>query len=75
MSDMSFTNAVEQNPQKVSGQWVFRGTRVPLVALFENLRDGATIDQFLEWFPGVRREQVVAVLEHEMAVLSDLKAA
>lgn len=75
MSSLTFKNAIERNPGIVSGQWVFRGTRVPLAALFENLRDGATIDQFLEWFPGVKREQVVAVLEHEMAALSDLKAA
>jgi uncharacterized protein (DUF433 family) len=33
--------------------------------LFENLRDGASIDEFLEWFPGVRREDAVAVLDHE----------
>ena len=75
MPMLAFENAIERNPAKVSGQWVFRGTRVPLAALFENLRDGATIDQFLEWFPGVKREQVVAVLEHEMATLSNLKAA
>lgn len=75
MSSLAFKNAIERNPGIVSGQWVFRGTRVPLIALFENLRDGATIDQFLEWFPGVKREQVVAILEHEMAALSDLKAA
>jgi len=37
-----------------------------VTALFENLRDGATIDQFLEWFPGVTRAQVQAVLDHEM---------
>ncbi len=75
MSNLDFKNAIERKPGIVSGQWVFRGTRVPLTALFENLRDGATIDQFLEWFPGVKREQVVAVLEHEMAAMSDLKAA
>ena len=75
MSEVSFENAIERHPGKVSGQWVFRGTRVPLTALFENLRDGATIDQFLEWFPGVQREHVIAVLEHEMAALSNLKAA
>lgn len=75
MADLTFKNSIERHPRKVSGQWVFRGTRVPVTALFENLRDGATIDQFLEWFPGVKREQVVAVLEHEMATLSDLKAA
>ena len=75
MADLAFKNSIERHPGKVSGQWVFRGTRVPVTALFENLRDGATIDQFLEWFPGVKREHVVAVLEHEMATLSDLKAA
>ncbi len=58
-------DAVERHPEKLSGAWVFRGTRVPLAALFENLRDGASIDQFLEWFPGVQRSQVEAVLEHE----------
>ena len=51
-------SAVERNPAKVSGAWIFRGTRVPVAALFENLRAGATIGEFLEWFPGVRREQV-----------------
>jgi uncharacterized protein (DUF433 family) len=54
--------AVERDPEKVSGSWVFRGTRVPVVALFENLEDGASIEDFLSWFPGVTREQVEAVL-------------
>jgi uncharacterized protein (DUF433 family) len=58
-------DAVERHPEKFGGAWVFRGTRVPLAALFENLRDGASIDQFLEWFPGVQRSQVEVVLEHE----------
>ena len=57
--------AVEQDEDKVSGAWVFRGTRVPVSALFENLRDGATIEQFLQWFPGVTRAQVEAV-SHEI---------
>lgn len=57
--------AVERHPDKVSGVWVFRGTRVPLAALFENLRDGASIEELLAWFPGVQRAQVEAVLEHE----------
>ena len=65
MSNLDFKNAIERNPAIVSGQWVFRGTRVPLTALFENLRDGATIDQFLEWFPGVKREQVIAVIDNK----------
>jgi len=63
-------NAVERDPNKVSGAWVFRGTRVPLSALFENLRDGATVDEFLEWFPGVKRRQVEAVLNHELETLT-----
>jgi uncharacterized protein (DUF433 family) len=63
-------HAVEQIPGKVSGTWVFRGTRVPVRALFENLRDGASIEDFLSWFPGVQREQVEAVLEHELQSLA-----
>ena len=55
---------------RVSGTWVFRGTRVPVKALFENLEDGATLDQFLEWFPGVTREQALAVLEFAEASLA-----
>jgi uncharacterized protein (DUF433 family) len=56
--------AVERVPGKVSGIWLFTGTRVPVKALFENLESGARVDEFLEWFPGVTREQVEAVLEH-----------
>ena len=55
---------VERVPGKVSGAWLFKGTRVPVRALFENLEDGATVNDFLAWFPGVAREQVEAVLEH-----------
>ncbi|MHC4108693.1 MAG: DUF433 domain-containing protein [Planctomycetota bacterium] len=51
-------------PGKVSGAWLFRGTRVPVKALFENLEDGARVEEFLNWFPGVEREQVDAVLKH-----------
>jgi uncharacterized protein (DUF433 family) len=62
--DWSSCPAVERSPAKMSGAWVFRGTRVPLAALFENLEDGAPIAQFVEWFPGVTIDQVRAVLEH-----------
>ena len=48
----------------MSGAWVFRGTRVPIAALFENLEDGVSIQQFIEWFPGVALEQARSVLEH-----------
>jgi uncharacterized protein (DUF433 family) len=64
MLDWSKCPAVERITGKVSGAWLFKGTRVPVAALFENLEDGATVDNFLEWFPGVTREQVEAVLEH-----------
>ena len=64
MLDWSTCPAVEYDPERVSGAWVFRGTRVPVSALFENLEDGGRIDQFVEWFPGVTIEQVRAVLDH-----------
>ena len=64
MLDWADCLEVEGAEDKVSGAWVFRGTRMPVRALFENLETGATIDQFLEWFPGVSLEQVIAVLAH-----------
>lgn len=64
MIDWSQCPVVERNPAKVSGAWLFKGTRVPVKALFENLEGGATVDEFLDWFPGVRRVHVEAVLEH-----------
>jgi uncharacterized protein (DUF433 family) len=69
MNGWETCSAIERDPDRVSGVWVFRGTRVPLRSLFENLRDGASIDEFMEWFPGVTREQIESVLEHEMATL------
>ena len=50
----------------------FQGTRVPVKALFENLEAGATIDQFLSWFPGVTMEQAVAVLSHAEQSLAEV---
>ena len=69
MIDWHTCSAVERSPGKVSGAWIFRGTRVPVRALFENLEDGASIDDFLEWFPGVTRAQVEGVLEQAAASL------
>ena len=63
MMDWSQCSAVERRPGKVSGAWVFKGTRVPVRALFENLQGGARVEDFLEWFPGVTRAQVDAVLK------------
>ena len=64
MLDWSQCRAVERVPGKVGGVWLFKGTRVPVSALFENLESGARIDEFLEWFPGVEREHVEGVLEY-----------
>ena len=64
MIDWSQCPAVERIPGKVGGAWLFKNTRVPVKALFENLEGGATVDEFLEWFAGVERAQVEAVLEH-----------
>ncbi|PYU33247.1 MAG: DUF433 domain-containing protein [Acidobacteria bacterium] len=61
--DWSKCAAVESVPGKVSGAWVFRGTRIPVAAVFENLEDGLTIDQVVALYDGLTREQVKAVLE------------
>jgi len=74
MNQWETLEAVERSPDKVSGAWVFRGTRVPVSALFENLRDGATLEQFLEWFPGVKRAQVEAVLNYEIMAFAGVAA-
>jgi addiction module HigA family antidote len=56
--------AVERDADRVSGAWVFRGTRVPVAALFENLEDGVSVIEFADLFPGVTIEQARSVLEH-----------
>jgi len=60
--DWSKCTAVESVPGKVGGAWVFRGTRLPVAVVFENLEDGLTIDQIVALFDGLTREQVNAVL-------------
>jgi uncharacterized protein (DUF433 family) len=72
MLDWSQCREVERSPQKVSGAWVFRGSRVPVQSLFENLQAGASIEDFLEWFPGVERQQVEAVLEYAKQSLAEI---
>ena len=71
MTNWETCPAVERRPEKLSGTWVFQGTRVPVSALFENLKEGASTEQFLDWFQGVGEWQVKAVLEHEMKSLAD----
>ncbi|MEY2977843.1 MAG: hypothetical protein RLZZ435_1982 [Cyanobacteriota bacterium] len=72
MNRPNLLTILERDPDKVSGAWLFRGTRIPVSALFENLKDGASIDQFLEWFPGVTRHQIEALLDYELATLSEV---
>jgi uncharacterized protein (DUF433 family) len=65
MADLNWSEcpAVESVPGKVSGAWVLRGTRMPVSAIFENIEAGANINDLMEWFDGLDREQVKAVIE------------
>lgn len=54
---------VEIDPEKLGGTPVFRGTRVPIQNLFDSLEEGESVEQFLEQYPTVSREQLLAVLE------------
>jgi uncharacterized protein (DUF433 family) len=64
MIDWSTCQVVERDPERMSGAWLFRGSRVPISTLFENLEDGASVTDFVEWFQGVTLGQVQAVLVH-----------
>jgi uncharacterized protein (DUF433 family) len=61
--DWSQCPAVESIPGKVSGAWVLKGTRMPVSAIFENLESGANLNDIMEWYDGLDREQVKAVIE------------
>jgi uncharacterized protein (DUF433 family) len=58
---------ISRNPDIMSGSVVFHGTRVPVETLLDYLKAGETIDDFLEGFPSVSREQVIAFLEEAKA--------
>jgi uncharacterized protein (DUF433 family) len=60
--DWSQCPAVERTPDKVSGAWVLKGTRMPVATIFENLAAGATVDDVLSWYEGLDRTQVQAVI-------------
>lgn len=61
--DWSQCSAVESVPGKVSGAWVLKGTRMPVSAIFENLEAGSSLDDIMQWYDGLDREQVKAVIE------------
>lgn len=65
LSNMSAV--VTQDPEILGGEPVFAGTRVPAKSLFDHLEAGDSIEQFLEGFPSVKREQVIALLEESRA--------
>lgn len=60
--DWSECPAIESIPGKVSGAWVFKGTRMPVSIVFENLEAGATVQEISEWFD-VSPEEIKTVLE------------
>jgi uncharacterized protein (DUF433 family) len=65
MADLDWSQCavVESVPGKLSGAWVLKGTRMPVSAIFENLEAGASIDDLMDWFDGLDRQQVKAVIE------------
>ena len=63
MLDWSQCAAVESMPGKLGGAWVFRGTRLPVAAVFANLEDGLTVSEIVKMFDGLTLDQLNAVLE------------
>ena len=72
--DWSQCAAVESIPGKVSGACVLKGTRMPVSAIFENIEAGASIDDIMDWFDGLDREQVKAVIEFAARSLDKVPA-
>ena len=68
-SSMKANLPIEVDAEIMSGAPVFRGTRVPVQSLFEYLEDNMSLEEFLECFPTVRREDAIAVLEHSKSGL------
>ena len=61
------SKVVIQDPNILGGEPVFNGTRVPVKSLFDHLEAGDSIDDFLDGFPSVKREQIIALLEESKA--------
>ncbi len=75
---MEISDVLSSDPDVVSGAVVFKGTRVPVDALFEYLSGGSSLDEFLDDFPTVEREQAEAVLQlaaHDLKDFFEKKAA
>ena len=73
--DWSLCKAVDRDPEKMGGVWCFKDTRLQVASLFEHLDTNCTIDEFVEWFPVVTREQIHEVLEFARASLEETATA
>lgn len=71
----SIVPPIDVNKKILSGVPVFEGTRVPVAALLDNFEAGVSLDEFLDNFPTVQREQAVQVLEFLKSTLNDFKKA
>jgi uncharacterized protein (DUF433 family) len=72
VSEGAMPNVIVRDPEILGGRPVFRGTRVPVEVLFENLEDGLSINEIIESYPSLNKEDVIACLEGACA---NLKAA
>ena len=70
--EMKMENVFVRDPEILGGRPVFRGTRVPVEVLFENLEDGLSIDEIVVSYPSLSKDDLIACLE---AACADLKAA
>ncbi|MGB6310301.1 MAG: DUF433 domain-containing protein [Steroidobacteraceae bacterium] len=70
--DWSQCPVVESVPGKVSGAWVLKGTRMPVSVIFENIESGASIDDIMQWYDGLDREQIKGVIEFAVRSLDRL---
>jgi uncharacterized protein (DUF433 family) len=73
--DWSQCAALESVPGKMSGAWVLRGTRMPVALIFDNLEAGANIDNIVDWYDGLDREQIKAVIEFAARSLDETPAS
>ncbi len=69
------TNIVTSDPEILGGTPVFAGTRVPVAVLFENLAGGLTLDEILDSWPSIKREQAIEVLRQAELLIEHRKAA
>lgn len=74
-SSSKHSRVVTSNPAVMHGTPVFRGTRVPVQALFDYIEAGDPLDRFLDHFPSVSRDQAVAALEEAASLVSENAAA